>query len=584
MRSLTLCTLVFPVCLLACSPAGPIEVIPDDHQAAAVAALERETGASWMVRWHHDLPTPALLEGRTARLLSSPAPSLSAVETSARRFLVDHPALFHLDASPDALARTAADTDELGMVHVRLAQQHQGVPVWNHELGLHFDREGSLVRVEGRYAPLAPLGRMSPDITTEEARAAALAMATARAAAPGSDGPPTITIDDPLLVVDALGEADTENHPEGAPSRLAWRLEAATDDARGAARTAFLVDAHTGEVYRHEELLDDLRGRGTGALGDRHDFEVASRGKRFYLEDATAGSPMQRVYSAASTTRRPGTEVSSDRIDRWDLAGGAGGSAPGVAVDVAAWLAATQGYYRRVHGRRGAFDRGDGMRATVHYRRGYPNAYWDGKQLVFGDGDGVRVGPLGAALDVVAHEFTHALTQAAARLGHEGESGALNEAISDIFGCFVERGVLGARANWTIGERIALGAGGSTNGLRDLSDPHHNGAPSHLVEAVHAANDRGGVHANSGIVGHAAYLMSQGGTHRASGIQVNGIGADLAERVWYRALTRYLGPSSDFRDAADATVTAARELAGARSAAALSVVRAWQAVGVLSAR
>ena len=211
----------------------------------------------------------------------------------------------------------------------------------------------------------------------------------------------------------------------------------------------------------------------------------------------------------------------------------------------------------------------------------FGNAFWSGKQLVFGDGEPGKTAPLAGALDVVAHEFTHAVIQASASLGHSGEAGALNEAVSDVFACFVEHQARDGSGNWRIGEDVLLSDGARRHGMRDLADPHSTHDPAHVSEARLVIDDRGGVHVNSTIAAHAAFLMTEGGSDVVSSVRVDGIGREEAERIWYRGLTRYLGPWSAFREAAEATVAAARDLHGAGSAEVRSVTAAWQAVGVL---
>ena len=350
-----------------------------------------------------------------------------------------------------------------------------------------------------------------------------------------------------------------------------WAFETVVYDGCREGRAG---DAATAEAYRAHDLLDDLRGSGLGVFGERREIEIAAKSARFVMEDATAGSPPQRIYSAGNSARLPGTAITSDRPDRWDEV--AVGS--GAAVEAAANLAIVSDWFLRVHGRRGALGKGAGMQATVHFGRDYANAFWDGKRLVFGDGIPGRLAPLAAGLDVVAHEFTHAVSESAAGLGHEGEAGALNEAISDVFACLVDRDQKKGSAAWTIGEDLLPGRRGA---LRDLRDPRRTGGPAHVSEQLFSVEDRGGVHANSAIPAHAAYLMTEGGENAVSGLSVDGIGPAAAARIWYRALARYLGPSSEFLDAAEATATAARDLYGARSKEYASVVRAWQAVGVL---
>jgi bacillolysin len=250
--------------------------------------------------------------------------------------------------------------------------------------------------------------------------------------------------------------------------------------------------------------------------------------------------------------------VRSKDPTRWDESG----DAAGAAVDAHAYVAATWDHFARVHGRLGWDGKNKGVHATVHFGRRYANAFFDGRQLAFGDGDGASFAPLAGALDVVAHEYAHGVTFHTARLGTEGETGALNEALSDIFGCFVE-------GNWQIGEAVYRPAG-SPQPLRDVERPHETNNPESMEEYVDTGEDNGGVHVNSTIVSHAAYLMTVG-PHR--------LPPRMVEKIWYRALTRYLHAAADFGDAADATLAAARDLGG--NVAETTVDEAWAAVGVV---
>lgn len=540
----------------------------DPEQLRAFQQLERDTGEAWTVRWRDDLGTPALLEGRTRPLIAD----ASAAKAVTLRFFKDHAALYQLRDADDELAPAAPATDALGMVHVRLRQMQRGIPVWGHGLGAHFAADGALVRVEGSFAPLPPLAHTTPVVSSIDARAAATA-AMGPVAPPGK-----LDVDAPKLVIDVV----TDPSDGGLRGRLAWRTEGRLLSAATPGRRAAFVDADTGETYRVDELLDELRGSGTGALGQRREFEITQSGYRYTLEDETAGTPAQKVYSAGYGSSLPGSALTSDDPEVWDEAP----LGAGAAVDAQANLALVESYFARVHGRRGALDRGAGMRATVHFGLGYTGSFWNGQQLVFGDGDGVRLRPLSAALDVVAHEYAHAVTESAADLGHAGEPGALNEAVADVFACFVEQDAasqsagagLGRAANWVVGEDATLDGAG----MRDLADPHRTGNPARLDERDAYggdSDDRGGVHRGSTIASHAAWLMTEGGTE--AGLHVAGIGRAAAEHIWYRALTRYLGPWSGFLDAAEATLTAARDLYGAGSSQEAAARDAWRAAGVL---
>lgn len=534
-RSFSLCLVVV---VAGC---GGVERSPavDMKMMDPLQQLEAETGHEWSVRWHADIHTPAFLEGRTAPMATTGADA----ERTGRDFLRRHAALFSIGDGDDLVAQDAA-TDELGMTHARFQQEVQGRPVWGGELVTHFDPDGALVRVNGRYIPVTTdVGQ--PVLTADEARVAAVTQA--RQDHPDF-APDSFVTGAPKLYVYPV-DADT--------AKLAWRVEMNVLDEAGAMVLESFVDAADGAVLHSVDLTNFVDGSGIGVFGDPQRLQVAPNGASYILEDDTRGEPPTRTYTAGNRMRLPGTAVRSKDPRRWDEAG----PAHGAAVDAHAYVAAAWDYFATVHGRAGWDGKGKGVHTTVHFGQGYDNAFYDGKQLVFGDGDGTQFSPLSGALDVVAHEFTHGVTAHTAHLGMEGQNGALNEAISDIFGCFIE-------GNWQMGEAI-YHPNGRSQPLRDIAHPHQTDNPENMLEYVDTSDDNGGVHVNSTIVSHAAYLMTQG-PHRLS--------ASTVAKIWYRALSKYLHARADFADAADATLAAARDLGGDAEA---TVRQAWVAVGVL---
>lgn len=221
------------------------------------------------------------------------------------------------------------------------------------------------------------------------------------------------------------------------------------------------------------------------------------------------------------------------------------------------------------------------LRSTVHYSVNYCNAFWNGTQMVYGDGN-VAQGclPLARSVDVTAHELTHAVTENESGLIYSGESGGLNEAMSDIFGAFTEAWVDGGRtgalavsaATWTVGEDVLPPA------LRWMSDPALDGASLDFWTSGAGNVD---VHYSSGIANLAFYLVSQGGTHPRgkSTVVVTGIGMDKAIRLFYAMNVNYLTSTSKYAQAVSASMSAATEL-GFTEAERNSVADAWRAVGV----
>lgn len=198
----------------------------------------------------------------------------------------------------------------------------------------------------------------------------------------------------------------------------------------------------------------------------------------------------------------------------------------------------------------------------------------------FGDGDGTTFSPL-VSVDVVAHEWTHGVTQFTAGLIYSGQSGALNESMSDVFGNMTERFAKGASANnWLVGEEVTT-PGIPGDALRNMADPHtaFSFQYDHISEVPNLSTC--GVHTCSGISNNAFYLVSQGGTHHLSTSIVTGIGADKAEKIWYIALSSYMTSGTTFSQARQATLDAAEALHGYFSTERQTVAEAWEMVGVL---
>ena len=254
-----------------------------------------------------------------------------------------------------------------------------------------------------------------------------------------------------------------------------------------------------------------------------------------------------------------------------------------VAVDEAYdGLGDTWKLYEDVYGRNSIDDAGLALSGTVHFSRQYDNAYWDGEQMVFGDGDGVLFNRFTSSVDVIGHELTHGVTGATADLAYKGQSGALNESISDVFGSLVKQYALGqsaAEADWLIGAGL-LATGVHGVALRSMrapgtayDDPQLGGKdpqPGDMTGYVTTTSDNGGVHTNSGIPNHAFYLAATG---------LGGNAWERAGHIWYTALTGGDLPSTaTFARFAQLTATTADTLYGATAKQA--VADAWTGVGI----
>jgi Zn-dependent metalloprotease len=248
------------------------------------------------------------------------------------------------------------------------------------------------------------------------------------------------------------------------------------------------------------------------------------------------------------------------------------------------WAAeATYDYYLTRHGRNSYDDAGARILSYAHYGENFVNAFWGGTRMTFGDGDGTNYGPL-VSLDVVGHEFTHGVTEFSSGLIYQGESGALNESFSDIFGALVEFFIEGSNGDWLVGEDFAL----SAPPFRSMEDPNSRNDPDTYSGNFWAPTgpndpDNGGVHTNSGVQNYFFYLLSEGGSgvnDNGDAYSVTGIGIAEAAQIAYRNLTVYLMPASDYPDARLASINSAIDLFGQGSNQVQAVTNAWYAVGV----
>jgi Zn-dependent metalloprotease len=244
-------------------------------------------------------------------------------------------------------------------------------------------------------------------------------------------------------------------------------------------------------------------------------------------------------------------------------------------------------FYETVFQRKSVDNRGLRLDSSVHYSRRYDNAFWNGTQMVYGDGDGVIFGRFTQCVDVIGHELAHGVTQFEAGLQYQGQSGALNESFSDVFGSLVKQWKLrqtAAQADWLIGAGL-LEPGIKGVALRSMKAPGtaYNdpqlGAdpqPAHMKDYCHLPDDEGGdyggVHINSGIPNHAFYLVA---------LQLGGHAWDKAGKIWYDTLCNRIGAEVTFADAANSTLKSATDLFGRNSAEQQAVQAAWKRVGVL---
>ncbi|MHB8095225.1 MAG: M4 family metallopeptidase [Candidatus Aminicenantales bacterium] len=453
--------------------------------------------------------------------------------------------------------------ENLGVfVHERYDVYHKGLKVWGAQL-LRHRRNGQVYLINGDLIEGIDLD-VTPTVTADQA---------AQMARTG--------LTDPAYKLDP--GSDLMIYPEGAQFILAYRVTYAKFDSR----IITFIDAKTGRiVFRHDDVNKTTAiGKGTGILGDTKKMSTESADGTFYAIDGMR--PAQIITADMRHSTSGSAYYVTDSDNNW--------TSDGTVVDGHAYLGWTYDYYYLVHGRKGMDDNNRQLVLVVHLGNNYQNAFYNPstKFMYFGDGDPNSAYPYSTALDIVAHEFTHGVTDATSDLIYVNESGALNEAFSDIMAVSCEflhqsQGAGYLKADWLIGEDQTK----DFQPMRNLADPasiliwsgYNYRYPDHytkrLILPATEDGDWGGVHINCMIASHWFYLLAQGGTNRTSGISVSGIGLAKAEAIAYRTWAYYLRPSSTFAGARTASLQAAAALYGAGSAEAQAVARAWSAVGI----
>jgi bacillolysin len=509
---------------------------PTPEQTQAFTELENNTRDHWTWIQNDVQKAPKhLASARSGRIVLQRQEDASQTTLA---FLTTHRQLFRMRDPMQELTVRRAEIDAIGMTHTRFQQVVRTVPVDGAELMTHYDAVGRITSIDSTYIPGLEGMDLGAAITPETALSTARAEAVRRS----PEAANKLQADEPRLLVYA---------PPDRLARLAWRTSIHAIAGKTPAIWVTTVDAKTGAILHVRNNIQAVAGSGKGFLGDTKKLEVSGSGGSFTMEAAIGGVKV-RTSSANYEEQESGEIVTSNRATSWDT----GVAGAGAAVDAHAFATDVLRYYKEKHGRNALDGEGGALESVVHYGNQFANAFWVGTAMVYGDGDpSMNMGPLASALDVVAHEFSHGVTENTSALEYQGQSGALNEAFSDIIGSFVEHMVApDDDKNWLCGEAIG-------DPIRDLKDPAKFEQPAHMDEFVRTTQDEGGVHINSGIINNAAFLMTMGGTNPSSKTKVAfGIGWEKSEKLWYRANTKYFGQSTDFGAAATGVMEAAKDL------------------------
>lgn len=472
----------------------------------------------------------------------------------------------HFNMGPeDELIPVRSETDPLGFVHDRFQQFYKKVKVEGAEYTIH-SKNDRIESLSGEFKGISSLN-VQPSIQSVQAFEKALAHIKAKVYAwdnAVSKGYPDYQKPQGELVI--IGGGSSEN----IEPRLAWKFDIYA--AEPLYRAWIYVDAQTGKILFENHRIHniDAPSSGTTLYNGTRNFTADYTGSTYRLRQTSSGNGIETYSLNNGTNYTSATDITSSTNSFT--------SDP--TANQAHWGAEqTYNFYKSKLGRNSYDNAGAVIKSYVHYSTNYPNAFWDGTRMTYGDGD-ATYRPL-VAIDICGHEITHAVTEKSANLVYSNESGALNESFSDIFGETIENFVKGTN-DWLMSCDIGVSGCGA---FRSMLNPNVYSDPDTYKGSFWytGTGDNGGVHINSGVQNKWFYILVNGeiGTNDlGNAYSVAGIGIDKASKIAYRNLTVYLSSSSVYADARIGAIQAAIDLFGAGSPEVIATTNAWYAVGV----
>lgn len=466
---------------------------------------------------------------------------------------------FKLDNAEENFRTMKVKADDLGFTHVKMQQMVNDIPVFGNEYIVHFDNSENVYTSNGNFDADAKKFKAKGDFIKAKDAMEIAKNDVGYVEGQGINQDDMITSD---LYLYKVGEEYIPVYYVA----VNWLHEDSFGDWR------VFVDAVNGNVVDKYDAIaygkpggsrteTPATGTGTGVLGDTKTINLGLSSGTYYLHDNTrTGMSGIFTYSCNNATMLPGYEM-TDTDTIWNS------TAQKAAVDAHYYAGVVYNYYKNVFGRNSLDDRGMALKSSVHYSRNYVNAFWNGKQMVYGDGDGVQSVELSGGLDVIGHEMTHGVNSYEANLTYRDQSGALSESLSDTFGTAIEYYAQPTKFDWLVGEDIWT-PGTPNDALRSMSNPAAYGDPDHMSKYVNTTSDNGGVHTNSGIPNKAAYLIG------------SNIGVEKMANIYYRALTIYMVSSTNFSQARANLLQSAADLYGINGTEYNAVKSAFDAVGV----
>lgn len=483
--------------------------------------------------------------------------------------------------SEDSWRSIRTDYDEIGMQHHRYQQLFRGIPVVTGEYILH-EQQGLIRSMNGVFFKDL---RISTNPVVTESAALQLAMNDIGAniylwqasqreqeALTGHFHAGQLPAGE-LVILPSLG------YDKNQTTALCWKFDVYAIDPHQ--RYNVYVNAIDGRVMFKENRICTFVANGSGntKYSGLQSFTTDSIAPGSYrLRDISRGGGVE-TYDMNNGTNYGSAVDFTDTDNFWNTTT----NQDDAANDVHWGTQKTYDYYLQTHNRNSYNNAGAVLKSYVHYSSGYNNAFWNGSQMTYGDGDGSTFTPL-TELDIVAHELTHGVTNFTSNLLYSNQSGALNESFSDIFGVTVDFFARPGAANWLLGDACYT-PGTPGDAIRSMSNPNSQTDPDTYLGTYWYTGtaDAGGVHTNSGVQNFWYYLLCNGGTGTNDvgfNYNVTSITMAKARLIAYRNNTFYLTSGSVYSDAGFYSLQAATDLYGPCSPEAVQVKNAWDAVNV----
>lgn len=492
-----------------------------------------------------------------------PIPSSGAMESLKGYFNIDKRYSF----SPISTLQ-----DGLGFTHTRYKQYSNGIPVEGSMWILH-EKNNQLVSVNGDVFTIKT-NNTTPSITASQALTAAINFIGAstymwQLSASQLGDEATLYGKHPvgeLVFVPEEGAFGTKEF------KLAYKFDISAAEPHE--RAFVFIDAMNAKPLWKLSMIHEINNVvGTGGTlysGTQNLIIDSTSASSYRLYDSTRGKGI-RTKNLNNATTGTGSDVTSTTKSFTSATNEV------KAIFDAHWgLGLTFDYFKDTFNRSSYDGQGGALLVKTRYGNNYNNAFWNNRTISFGDGNSFS--PL-TALDVAGHEFSHGVTEYTAGLYYNGESGALNESFSDIFGNCIEFINKPSVASWALGEDLISG------GLRNMSNPNLKNDPDTYLGThwITSKTDNFGVHTNSGVQNFWFYLLSVGGSgtnDNSNAYSVTGLGMNKAAQIAYRNLSVYLTPTSNYAMARQFAIQSARDLYGNCSNEVTQTTAAWYAVGV----